>query len=417
MKRISIGICAVLPFCACIVLAADSFQAKPNDWPQWQGQDRTAVSKEKGLLQSWPKDGPKLLWQDSKLGGGYSTPSVAAGRIFGMSYRGAEEGVWALNEADGKELWFTKIAKKGNAGFNEGPRCTPTVDGKLLYALGISGDLACLEVGSGKIKWRKNLVKDFGSDVGGWKYSESPLVDGDRVLVTPGGKTATLVALNKSTGDVIWKGVFNGTNQAAYSSIVAADVEGKRQYIQFLSGGVVGFSDKGDFLWHYDHFDNRTANCSTPIYRDGYVFAASSYGNGGGLAKLNNEGGKYVADEVYFKKEMQNHHGGMVLVGDSIYGEGGGRLICLDFKTGKIQWSEGKAGKGSIAYADGRLYYRNEGGPILLIEANPVKYVEVGRFEQPEKSGKDCWPHPVIANGKMYIRDQDLLFCYDVKAK
>ena len=404
---------------AALALGADPTDTKPGnfDWPQWQGPDRTALCKETNLLQEWPKAGPTLVWSVKNLGGGYSTPSIAAGRVFGMSYRGDDEGVWALSEADGKELWFTRIAAKGKAGYNEGPRCTPTVDGELLYALGISGDLACLEASTGKIRWQKNLKKDFGGQVGGWAYSESPLVDGDKLLVTPGGEKATIVALDKKSGDLIWKGSVPKGNGAHYSSIIPATVDGKRQYIQFLSGGVVGLDGDGKYLWRYDHQHNGTANCSTPIYRDGHVFASSNYGTGGGLVKLNRTDKGYTADEVYFEKKIANHHGGLVLVGDYLYGEGGGRLTCMEFKTGKVMWSEGKAGKGSILYADGRLYYRNEGGPIILVDANPEKYVERGRFNQPEKSGKNTWPHPVIANGKLYIRDQDLLYVYDVKAK
>jgi outer membrane protein assembly factor BamB len=397
--------------------AAEEFTPKAYDWPQWQGPDRTAVSKETGLLKEWPKEGPKLLWSVENLGGGYSTPSIAAGRVFGMSYRDKDEVVWALNDKDGSELWVTRIAAKGNAGYNEGPRCTPTVDGELIYALGLSGDLACLEAATGKVRWQKNLKKDYGGQVGGWAYSESPLIDGDKLLVTPGGKKTTLLALDKKTGDTIWKGVTPQGDGAHYSSIVAATVDGKREYIQFLAGGVVGFSGDGEFLWRYDHPHNGTANCSTPIFWDNHVFAASAYGTGGGLVKLTASDGKVSAEEVYFAKQMQNHHGGMVLVDGHLYGEGGGRLTCLEFKTGKEKWREGKTGKGSVAFADGKLYYRNEGGPIILAEANPEKYVELGRFNQPKRSKANAWPHPVVANGKLYIRDQDYLYCYDVKAK
>lgn len=396
------------------------FPATAADWPQWQGPDRTAMSKETGLLKSWPKDGPPLAWKVKGLGGGYTTPSVAQGRIFGMSYKGNDETVWALNEQDGKEIWSVKIADKGKAGYNEGSRCTPTVDGDRVYVLGISSDVVCLDAASGKTLWQKNLKKDYsGKMMSGWGYSESPLIDGDKVIVTPGGKDSTLVALNKKDGALIWKSQVPQGDGAAYSSVIVADVQGVRQYIQFIGRGVVGVAAAdGKFLWRYDKPHNGTANISTPIYHDGHVFAASGYGTGGGLVKLTREGtGNFKADEVYFTKQMQNHHGGMVLLDGHIYGNNQGQLACIDFLTGNVKWNERRPGKGSIAYADGHLYYRNEGGPIVLVEANPKEYVEKGRFTQPERSGKNAWPHPVIANGKLYILDQDVLLCYDIKQK
>jgi outer membrane protein assembly factor BamB len=394
--------------------------ATAADWPQWQGPDRTAISKETGLLKSWPKDGPPLAWQVKGLGGGYTTPSVAQGKIFGMSYKGNDETVWALNEKDGKEIWSVKIADKGKAGYNEGSRCTPTVDGDRVYVLGISGDVLCLDAASGKTLWQKNLKKDYkGQMMSGWGYSESPLIDGDKLIVTPGGKDSTLVALNKKDGALIWKSQVPQGDGAAYSSVIAADVQGVRQYIQFIGRGVVGVAAAdGKFLWRYDKPHNGTANISTPIYHDGHVFAASGYGTGGGLAKLTRQStGDFKADEVYFTKQMQNHHGGMVLLDGHVYGNNQGQLACIEFLTGNVKWNERKPGKGSIAYADGHLYYRNEGGPIVLVEANPKEYVEKGRFNQPERSGKNAWPHPVIANGKLYILDQDVLLCYDIKQK
>ncbi|MHB1425005.1 MAG: PQQ-binding-like beta-propeller repeat protein [Gemmataceae bacterium] len=387
------------------------------DWPQWQGQDRTAISHETGLLQDWPKSGPRLLWKADQLGGGFSTPSVAGGRVFGMGFRGNDEVVWALDDKTGAEIWSVKTADANRKpGYSDGPRCTPTADGDRLYVLGLGADLVCLKTANGEEVWRKNLVEDFSGQVGGWGYSESPLIDGDKLLCTPGGKTATLAALNKNTGATIWKGEVPGGDRAEYSSIIAVNFEGKRQYIQFLAGGVVGLSGDGAFLWRYDRPRNGTANCSTPLYRDGCVFAASGYGTGGGLAELIRSGDKFNVKELYPTKNMKNHHGGMVLVGDYLYGSDEGQLTCLHFQTGKVQWAERKAGKGSIAYADGRLYYRNENGPMILVQATPKEYVEHGRFTPP-RTGKPAWPHPIVANGKLLIRDQQYLYCYDVKRK
>jgi outer membrane protein assembly factor BamB len=395
---------------------AAEFRPRPHDWPQWQGPERNAISRETNLLQDWRKGGPTLVWKVNSLGEGYSTPTVAAGRIFAMGNRGKSEYVIALAEEDGKELWATEVgAVRANGGGYGGPRCSPTVDGDVVYALGLNGDLLCLHVADGKEVWRRDLRKDLHGSPGGWGYSESPLIDGDKLLCTPGGRKTTLVALNKTTGETLWEGAVPEGDHAHYSSIIAITFDGKRQYVQFLSGGVVGFSADGKFLWRYNQPANGTANCSTPLYQDGHVFAASSYGKGGGLARLTADGDKVKAEEVYATGHMKNHHGGMVLIGDYLYGSDEGQLTCMEFKTGKVKWANDRAGKGSITCAGGRLYYRNEGGPIILVEVNPEKYIEHGRFTPPEKTSSPSWPHPVIANGRLYIRDQGLLFCYEVK--
>ncbi len=439
-RRLSLlGLALVLAahgFAAHDLPAADKPEtgAKPFDWPQWQGPDRTAVSKETGLLREWPRGGPPLAWKVKGLGGGYSAPSVAAGRIFGMSNRGNEEVVWALAEPDGKELWATRLGgaygRQRMPQGKEGPGCTPTVDGDLLYALGLGGDLVCLRVADGQVVWRKNLPADFGGTVPTWSYRESPLVDGDRLIVTPGGREATLVALHKKTGETIWKARVPGGDPAAYSSAIAIDFGGRREYVQLLRGGLVGVAaEDGKFLWRYDAPANRMGiNVSTPLYHDGQVFAASAYGAGGGLVKLTKgDQGGVKAAEVYSTRKMQNHHGGMTLLGGYLYGANGGNeggyLACLEFKTGKVMWDErdkpGRQGvrKGSVALADGRIYYRQEDGTMILFEPSLKEYLERGRFEQPERSSQPAWPHPVIANGKLYLRDQDVLLCYDVKAK
>ena len=397
-----------------LLLATVKLQAA--DWPQWRGIDRTGVSKETGLLKSWPEGGPKLVWTGRNLGEGHSTPSVAAGKIYGMGLRGEDEVVWALDEKTGKELWSTRIGPgaqlQARQGGN-GPRATPTVDGQLLYVLGAAGELACLTDG-GKIKWQKNLVNDFGGRVPAWGYSESPLIDGDKVVVTPGSRATSIVALDKLTGETRWKSVIPNTS-AGYSSAIVADVEGQKQYIQLMAGGVVGVNAAdGQLAWRFDApASPRGIVCSTPIYRDGHVFAASGYQHGGALAKLS----KSSATDVYFTREMQNQHGNMVLIGDFLYGaHDPSSLNCLNFKTGEVKWSSRSPGKGSISVADGMIYFRHErSGDTMLVEANPNEYVEKGRLKQPERSSADAWPHPVIANGKLYLRDQGNLFCYDVK--
>jgi outer membrane protein assembly factor BamB len=413
------GLLAPLAVIAC----AGAEPAKPGepgkyDWPQWRGPDRTHISKEKGLQQEWPKGGPKEAWRVAGMGDGFSTPSIAAGRVFLMGNVDRQECVLALSEKDGELLWSTPIGEASEAGGFRGPRSTPTVDGNRLYALGARGELVCLEVKDGKSVWSKNLRKDFGGSVGGWGYCESVLIDGDKLICTPGGKTA-LVALKKKNGDVIWKATVPGNDHADYSSAIVAEIRGVKQYVQFMGGGVVSVAaTDGKFLWRYDNPHNGTANCSTPLFQDDCVFAASSYGTGGGLARITASNGKFSAKEVYFTRKMKNHHGGMVLVDGYLYGSDEGQLTCIEFKTGKVMWQDGGPGKGAIVYADRRLFYRNESnGRVFLVEANPIKYVEHGRLDQPNRSGHSAWPHPVIANGKLYLHDQDLLLCYDVKAK
>lgn len=405
------------------MMAAMAAYAQVDDkgsWPQFRGPDRNGISRETGLLKQWPAAGPTLVWKAASLGTTNSAPSVAGGRVFGMSYRGADEFVWALEESTGKPLWSQRIAP---ANFNigrqaqDGPGCTPTVVGEQVYALGMSGDVVCMQVSDGKLVWQKNLVKDFGGTVPRWGFAESPLVDGTKVIVTPGGPQATLVALDRTTGEVVWKSVSPQGDRAGYASAITAEVEGKRQYIQFVSGGVVGVAaDDGKFLWRYDAPANRTANCSAPIYHDNHIFAASGYNTGGGLAKLTIAAdGGMTATEVYFTRNMRNHHGGMVLVDGHLYGFDESNLSCIDFKTGEVKWFNRSVGKGSVAYADGLLYVRSERGPMAIVEATPQSYTEKSRFAPPDYSGKTTWPYPVIANGRLYLRDQDNLHCFELK--
>jgi outer membrane protein assembly factor BamB len=365
------------------------------------------------------------------LGGGYSAPSIADGKIFGMSSRGEQQVAWALSEKDGSNLWVTPIgptvSQRMQQGI-EGPGCTPAVDGDRVYVESMGGDLACLNASDGKVIWHHNLVRDYGGRPPGWSYRESPLVDGDKLICSPGARDAGIVALDKLTGKTIWKSAIPGSSGAAYCSPIAFDFEGQREYVNFTANMLVGISaSDGKFLWHFDKPANRNSiNITTPIYHDGYVFASSAYGAGAGLVKLSKESnGGVKADEVYFTHDLQNHHGGVILLDGAVYGANGGNnggfLACIDFMTGKTLWDQRdgtrQAAKGAIAYADGRLYYRTETGAMLLLEPSPKQYIERGRFQEPNRSRSPDWSHPVIANGKLYLRDQDVLMCYDIKMK
>jgi outer membrane protein assembly factor BamB len=407
------------------VTAQDAFQPQPFDWPQWQGPERTNRSKETGLLQSWPKDGPRQLWLVKGLGGGYSALAVAAGRLLGLSYQDDDEVVWARRADNGQPLWTRKIAAANReVDYDEGSRSTPTVDGDRLYALGVSGDLVCLRANDGAEVWRKNLIKDFGGILPYYRekygYTESPLVDGDKVLVTPGGTKNTVVALDKKTGQPLWTAAvpeprLKGSSRAAYTSLVRGQTDGLVHYTQFLQGGLVGVADGGKLLWRWDKPSNDIANCTTPIIEKNLVFASSGYGKGCGLARLSRDKDGLRLEEAYFNKAMKNVHGGIVLVDGHVYGNSDpGQLVCLELKSGKVKWQERAPGKGSILYADGHLYYRDEQGPMFLVQATPEKYVEKGHFMPPERSDVRAWTHPVVANGKLYLRDQDVLICYDI---
>lgn len=396
-------------------LAADS-PLRAEDWPGWRGSDRTNRCQEKGLLQSWPPEGPPLVWKIENLGEGFASCSIVGDAIFTMGNREGQEQVIALSTKDGSELWSATIGpvQHDGAGY-PGPRATPTYDAGRLYALGLNGDLVCLDAKSGAPIWRRNLVRDFGGQIPTWGYSESVLVDGDWALCTPGGSQATLVALEKSNGNTVWESAIG--DGAGYSSIIAIQPGGAKQYAQFTGQGLIGVRPRdGELLWRYNAPANGTANIATPIADGSLVFAASGYGTGGGLVQLEAHDSEIVAKERYFTKNMKNHHGGMVLVDGYLYGSNDpGLLTCLDFKTGEVRWKDRRPGKGSILFADGRIIARSEEGKLSLVEAKPDDFVLHGQFEQPHRSTQPSWPHPVIANGKMYLRDQNVLLCYDVR--
>jgi len=407
----------------CLLIAAS---ALTEDWPQWRGLNRDGHSRETGLLKEWPKEGPKLLWQVNDLGSGYATPSVSGGRIYLMSNQGLEdEFVSALDVKDGKKLWSVRIGKVGNP--NQQPnfpaaRSTPTVDGAVLYALGSDGDLVCLESATGKVRWQKSLRNDFGGLAPTWAYAESPLVDGDVLACVPGGKDSTIVALNKRSGDVIWKSVVPGGDMAGYASLVIADIGGIKQYIAYTANGLVGVEAKtGKFLWRYEKTKGSMGmSIQTPVARDGYVYSGASR-VGGGAVRLNAVQGTVTAEEAYFDPKLPSAIGGEVLVGDFLYGSGSQSLMCVEYKTGQIKWSDRSIAPGSLCWAEGLLYMHGEGGDVALIEASPDAYRERGRFTPPnppkhKNSMEKSWPYPIIANGRLYIRDLDAMWCYDIKA-
>jgi hypothetical protein len=374
------------------------------DWPQFRGPNRDDISKETGLLKDWPKGGPPLAWKATGLGTGFSTVSVANGHIYTMGEQGGVRKVFAL-DMNGKNLWSTPIETRGDRephglGNYPGTRSAPTVDGQYIYALAPVGTLACLNVAEGKVLWQKSMVKDLGGEPPEWGYAESPLIEGELVICTPGGSQGTLAALNKKTGDVIWRSQ-GWTDPAHYSSVVAANIGGQRHLIQLTPASVGAVSPEGGKL----------------------LWKVNRKGIGSDLFKIEGTGGNYKVLPVYTQNinVMQNKHGGVVLIDGKLYGHSENKgWTCQDFMTGDLVWREKqKLGMGSITYADGRLYLRQENSPgtVAIIEANPAGWKEHGRFDPPDHSDSNIWPHPVVDGGKLYLRDQDVLLCYDVKAK
>jgi outer membrane protein assembly factor BamB len=414
-----------------------SFVVAAADWPQWRGPNRDGVSKETGLLQKWPEGGPKLLWQSKDLGQGYGSPSVVGDRLYVLGSKGMDnEFVQGLNVADGKSVWTTKI---GNVGENRmanypGARSTPTIDGERIYALGSDGDLACLETKTGQIVWQKNLKTDFGGKTGAWAYAESPLVDGDVVVCTPGGEQATMVALKKATGDVVWKFASPEADNASYASAIVVETGGLKQYVQLLEEGLVGIDAKtGAQLWRYTGIIDQPPGIPTPVGRKDQVYGATAKG-GGGSVRLKRSGSGIEAAEIYASAKLPTAIGGSVEVNGYLYGTGSGALMCVDFATGQEKWQARGVGVGSVCYADGMLYIHaeNRPGEVALVEATPEEYRERGRFTPPngpesrvfDDGGKAkkvgdgrTWAYPAIADGKLYIRDWNCLWCYDIKAK
>jgi outer membrane protein assembly factor BamB len=396
-----------------LLFAADA------EWPTWRGSQRDGISTEKGLLKSWPKEGPKLLWRVEGLGAAYSSLSISHGLIFTMGNIDGDECLLALNLKDGKPKWKTPLETNGE------PNCTPTVDGDKIYALGREGLLICAQRDTGEIVWKVDFAKEFGGKMmSGWGYSESPLVDGKLLICTPGGKEAMLAALDKTTGKTVWKTAVPDklAHGAAYSSVVISNAAGVKQYVQLVGKGIVSAdANTGELLWNYERIANDTANIPTPVVKGDLVFCSTGYGTGAALLKVAKKGGKLAASEEYFLNadDMQNHHGGMVLVGEHIYcghGHNNGFPLCIEMKTGKAAWKPGRgvgSGSAAVTFADGHLYFRYESGDVALIEATPKEYRLKGHFKPDENHGPN-WPHPVIAGGKLYLRDRDVLRCYDV---
>lgn len=417
MRFITRSITALVLAAGAAVVIHGQTAAGTIDWPQWRGPDRTGISKETGLLAQWPAAGPAVVWSVSNLGGGYGSIAVSGDRVFVQGMRDRQSIVSVVNRADGKNLWSKALGTAGGGGGQgAGPRGTPTVDGDRMYVLTENGDLHCLRVQDGTSVWQRNILKDFGGRNISWEISESPLVDGNMVVVTPGGRGAGIVALDKMTGRTIWASK-ELNDEAGYSSPIVADVQGVRTIMTITAEAGVGVrASDGKLMWRHQPVANNTANITTPVFSDNKVFYSSNYGTGGALLGLRASGGEVQAQEIYFTREMQNHHGGIVLVNGFLYGFNNSILTCLEFATGKMMWRHRSVGKGSISYADGHLYLLSEDNVVGLAEATPTAYKEKSRF-QIRDQGLPSWAHPVISGGRLYLRNQGILAAYDIRAR
>ena len=406
---------------------ASSLQVSPNlapaqaaDWLQWRGPGREDRSPDTGLLKQWPKGGPKRVWLFENAGLGYGGYSVAGDRLFTVGLRGEEEFLIAVDTRTGKELWSAKIGTQFSNRWGNGPRMTPTVDGDRVYALGGRGLLVCAGVTDGTIRWQKSLVGDLGGTVPDWGFTESPLVAGDRILCTPGGAKGTMAGLNKLTGDVLWR-TTDLTDPAQYSSPILMEQGGRTLAVQLVTKRVFAVDpETGKTPWTAE-FPGSVAVIPTPVQHDGIVFVSAGYNAG---CKAVRPGASATPETVYQNNVMKNHHGGVVRVGEHLYGYSDGPgWICQDFKTGKEVWANKSLGKGAIHFADGMLYCLDEkSGEVALVEAVPTGWSEKGRFTLSPLSDLrspqgGIWSHPVVVNGRLYLRDQQYLFCFDVTGK
>lgn len=406
----------MLRICCLFVSLFIVASASSEDWPGFRGSQRDAISTEKGLLASWPEGGPTLLWTITDAGAGLSGMAIAQDRLFTMGQFEDGQYVLCFNLKDNKLLWKQKNGAEFKNSFGDGPRCTPTIDGEVLYALGSQGDLQCLNVHDGSERWKVNILETYGGENIIWGISESPLVVGDKLIVTPGGTGGTMIALDKTTGRAVWRArdpSNNGAEPAGYASPLAITVGTMQQIVTFTSKGAIGVqATDGKFLWRYDQMANGTANCATPVYANNKILFSSDYGTGCALLELKPDG---TATEVYFHKTFRNHHGGYLLLDQHVYGYDSGTLVCMEWATGKIKWKDRSVGKGSVTYADGMLYVLSEKGMMGLVKAVPTGYQEISRFKLKDTSDKESWVYPVISNGKLYLRDQQRIWCYDVK--
>ncbi len=385
--------------------------ATAADWPQWRGAGRDGRATETGLLRQWPAGGPKQLWRVDTMGEGFSSFSIANGKLFTQGQKNGGQWITALDAATGKTVWETAAGEFFPQDRGPGPRGTPTVDGDTIYSLSADGTLLSLVAATGNVNWKLNILSEFKGSQIHWGLSESPLIDGQRLIITPGGPEKSVVALDKKTGKPLWSA---GSDAAGYSSAIAFDFGGQRHVVVFTAKGAMGLNAaNGWVMWNYNKVSNRTANIATPLYHNGHVFLSSDYGTGCALLKLEAAGDRVNATEVYFSREMRNHYCSSVLLDKHVYGFSSGILTSMELMSGDVAWRDRSVGKGQLILAEGLLYLQGESGTVALAEATPTAYKEISRFEF-GRGQYPLWTLPVIAGGRLYLRDQTKLVCYNI---
>lgn len=405
----------ILLFLSTLVMTAPGLCRAGHDWPQWRGPDRTGVSNESGLLQKWPEGGPPLIWEIDGLGQGDSSPVTFGRYLFIQGTRGRDSMLFCRDRQSGAPLWELRIDAMHLNGNNPGPSSTPTVDGDRVYALSGNGTLVAARVEDGAVLWQRNLLRDLNGAKNGWGYSESPLIEEQKLIIAPGGREGTIAALDKLTGKTLWRS--RGMKEkSGYASAIAANVGRLRVIIHFTQVAGVGMdAENGNLLWRYAAPANRTANASTPVFHQNKVYYTSDYGNGGGLLQLAPVDRRLLTRELFFNRTMKNHFGGVVLIDGYLYGSSGSILTCMNFDTGDAAWQDRSIGKSALTAADGRLYLLSERGIVGLVGATPDGYELHGSFNLREINSPTRTA-PVVSDGRMYVRNGSRLGCYDVRA-
>ncbi|MCP4174095.1 MAG: PQQ-binding-like beta-propeller repeat protein [Fuerstiella sp.] len=415
MQSIRIRVlCSCLGIASGIMLVSDD-RLCAEDWNQFRGPNRDNLSSETGLLDRWPDGGPERLWTATGLGKGYASVAVVGDLVYSMGNVDDGEDIIALDRNTGAIVWKTRNGDEYHDGTGDGPRGTPTVVNGKVYALGGNGDLTCCDSGTGEVVWQKNILNAFGGSNITWGISESVLVDDGKVVCSPGGSRASVVALDADDGSTKWVSRIPESPQASYASPVIARVGRVKQYVVFTSKGIVGVrAGDGQPMWGQNKSSNGTANCATPLVVGNRIFSSSGYGTGAELVELRSQGTTTTAQLTYHTRDMKNHHGGMVHLKGFVYGSNEDILACVNLRTGKPTWRE-RGKKGSVVYADNKIVFRNEGGEVELLAAKSQSYQELGSFSQPDRSRRPAWSHPVIAGGRLYLRDQDKLLVYNLQ--
>jgi outer membrane protein assembly factor BamB len=394
--------------------------AEAPSWPRFHGPKGDNISTETGLLKQWPEQGPKLLWTVKGLGKGFAGVTLSDGRIFTSGDVGDNLVIFAF-DTDGRIVWQATSGAAWTQSGPQGSHGTPTIDGDRLYHENAHDEIVCLDTKSGAKIWGVNLRSEFRGAGDGFGRAESLLIDGDRVICSPGGATA-MAALDKKTGRTVWKSP-SASEPAGYVSPILAEHQGLRMILTMSSRSLLGVNaTNGDLLWRFEHFTPRyVANCVTPIYHDGHVFISGGYGLGSVLLKIDVQGQKATVQPVWRSKDLDNRHGGVILLEGSVYGashfNNNAQWICLDWKTGRKMYAERGVGEGSLCCADGMLYTMNERRKVGLVRPTPTGYALVSQFTLPEGGEGPTWAHPVVCNGRLYLRHGDRLYAYDVRAK